>query len=262
MDQDLPCQFFSFKDTALAVRHRKGSSSPGLVWITGYGANMLASKAVMVDAFAQKNGLSCLRFDHSGHGESEGNFLEGTISRWVEESLAVIEAYCEGPQILIGSSMGGWIALRLAQMLAKKSKMLAGMMLIAPAPDFTRTVVEPLLGIVEWQILEEKGYIEVPAIRKIGYVEPKPVSKVFIKDGRENFVMKGCIDVGCPVHILHGMEDEQIPYQHTLDLLNHLPLNDVTLTLVRDADHSISRPQDLDCIETALKLLVDRVKAK
>ncbi|WP_455474183.1 alpha/beta hydrolase [Bartonella sp. B30(2025)] len=262
MYQEIPCQFFSFKDTNLAVRYRKGRSSPGLIWITGYGANMLSSKAVMIDAFAQKNNLSCLRFDHSGHGESEGDFLQGTISRWIEESLAIIETYCEGPQILIGNSMGGWIALKLVTMLAQKKNMLAGMILVAPAPDFTRTVVDPLLGPLEWEVLEEKGYIGVPAIGAIGSVEPKPVSKVFIQDGRKNYVMKGCIDVGCPVHILHGMEDEQIPYKHTLALLDHLPSHDVTLTLIRDADHSLSRPQDLACIETALKSLIDHINVR
>ncbi|WP_336278724.1 alpha/beta hydrolase [Bartonella sp. CB175] len=262
MDQNIPCQFFSFENTNLAVRYRKGSCSPGLVWLHGYQSDMLSSKAMMIDMLAQKNNLSCLRFDYSGHGESEGDFFQGTISRWVEESLAVIEAYCEGPQILIGNSMGGWIALKLATTLAKKSKMLAGMILVAPAPDFTRTVVDPLLGPLEWEVLEEKGYIGVPAIGAIGSVKPRPVSKVFIQDGRNNYVMKGCIDVGCPVHILHGMEDEQIPYKHTLSLLDHLPLHDVTLTLIRDADHSLSRPQDLVCLEAALKSLIDQINVE
>ncbi|WP_332065268.1 alpha/beta hydrolase [Bartonella sp. CB189] len=259
MDQNISSHFFSFKNTALAVRHRKGSHSPGLVWLSGYRSDMLGIKAMMVDTFAQKNNLSCLRFDYSGHGESEGDFFQGTISRWVEESLAVFESHCEGPQILIGSSMGGWIALRLATILAQKSKMLAGMVLIAPAPDFTQTLVEPALGSAEWKILEEKGYIEQP---KVDDEEPMFYTKALIEDGRDNCVMKGCIDVGCPAHILQGMEDDKIPYQHTLTLLDHLPLHDVTLTLVRDADHRFSRPQDLDCLETVLKSLINRINAK
>ncbi|WP_455474184.1 alpha/beta hydrolase [Bartonella sp. B30(2025)] len=258
MSQEIPCQFFSFEDTALAVRHRKGNSSPSLVWLSGYQSDMLGSKATMIDRFAQKNDLSCLRFDYSGHGESGGNFFQGTISRWVKESLAVFETYCEGPQILIGSSMGGWIALRLAIMLAQKNKMLAGMVLIAPAPDFTQTLIEPVLGPAEWKILEEKGYIERPAVDD---EEPMPFTKMLIEDGRDNCIMEGCIDVGCPIHILQGMQDEVIPYQHTLTLLNHLPLNDVALTLVRDADHRFSRPQDLDCLETVLRSLIDRINA-
>ncbi|WP_208438996.1 alpha/beta fold hydrolase, partial [Bartonella grahamii] len=132
-------------------------------------------------------------------------------------------AYCEGPQILIGSSMGGWIALKLALMLAQKNKRLAGMVLIAPAPDFTQTLVEPALGPEEWKILEEKEYIERIAV---GDTEPMPFTKALIEDGRDNCVMKGCIDVGCPIHILQGMEDVEIPYQHTMTLLNHLPLHD------------------------------------
>ncbi|PIT71059.1 alpha/beta hydrolase [Bartonella tribocorum] len=259
MNQNIPCQFFSFENTALAVRHRKGHHSPGLVWLHGYQSDMLGSKATLVDQFAQKNDLSCLRFDYSGHGESEGDFFQGTISRWVSESLATFETYCEGPQILVGSSMGGWIALKLAMMLAKKNQKLAGMILIAPAPDFTQTLVEPELGPEEWKILEEKGYIERPAV---GDEEPMPFTKKLIEDGRENCVMQGFIDVGCPIHILQGMEDDKIPYQHTLTLLDHLPLHDVTLTLVRDADHRFSRPQDLDCLETALRSLINQINAK
>ncbi|WP_375635390.1 MULTISPECIES: alpha/beta hydrolase [unclassified Bartonella] len=259
MDQNIPCQFFSFENTALAVRYRKGSHSLGLVWLHGYLSDMSGDKAMLVDSFAQKNDLSCLRFDYSGHGESEGDFFQGTISRWVKESLAVFENYCEGPQILIGTSMGGWIALKLAMMLAQKNKKLAGMILIAPAPDFTQTLVEPKLGPEEWKILEEKGYIERPAVDD---TEPMPFTKTLIEDGRENCVMKGCIDVGCPVHILQGMEDEDIPYQHTLTLLDHLPLHDVTLTLVRDAGHRFSRPQDLDCLETVLRSFINQINAK
>ncbi|WP_375644373.1 alpha/beta hydrolase [Bartonella sp. MR100HLJHH] len=259
MDQNIPCQFFSFENTALAVRYRKGSHSLGLVWLHGYLSDMSGDKAMLVDSFAQKNDLSCLRFDYSGHGESEGDFFQGTISRWVKESLAVFENYCEGPQILIGTSMGGWIALKLAMMLAQKNKKLAGMILIAPAPDFTQTLVEPKLGSEEWKILEEKGYIERPAVDD---TEPMPFTKTLIEDGRENCVMKGCIDVGCPVHILQGMEDEDIPYQHTLTLLDHLPLHDVTLTLVRDAGHRFSRPQDLDCLETVLRSFINQINAK
>ncbi|EJF91941.1 hypothetical protein ME3_00164 [Bartonella melophagi K-2C] len=256
IDQNIPCQFFSFEDTALAVRHRKGSRSPGLVWLSGYRSDMLGSKAMVVDAFAQKNNLSCLRFDYSGHGESEGDFFEGTISRWVKESLAIFEAYCEGPQILIGSSMGGWIALRLAMMLAQQNKPLAGMVLIAPAPDFTQALIEPTLTTVEWKALEEKGYFE----RSSSYdLEPTPFTKVLLEDGRNNCVMKGCIDIGCSVHILQGMEDEIVSYQHALALLDHLPLHNVTLTLVRDANHRFSRPQDLDCFEKVLMSLIDRI---
>lgn len=259
MDQNIPCQFFSFEDTALAVRHRKGGCSPGLVWLPGYLSDMLGDKAIFVDNFAQKHDLSCLRFDYSGNGESGGDFFQGTLSRWVQESLAVFESYCEGPQILIGSSMGGWIALRLAMLLAQKNKRLAGMILIAPAADFTTTLIESGLGVKAWKILEDTEHIERSSI---SYTEPVPFTKAFIEDGRDNCVMKGCIDVGCPIHILQGMEDVEIPYKHTLSLLNHLPLHDVTLTLVRDADHRFSRPQDLECLGTALKSLIDRINAE
>ncbi|WP_273720287.1 MULTISPECIES: carboxylesterase [unclassified Bartonella] len=260
MDQNIPCQFFSFEGTSLAVRHRKGRGSPGLVWLSGYQSDMLVSHATLVDDFAQKHDLSCLRFDYSGHGESGGDFFQGTISRWVKESLAVFETYCEGPQIVVGTSMGGWIALRLAMLLAQQKKRLAGMILIAPAPDFTQTLIEPQLGPKEWKILEEKGYIERPVDDNND--DPTPFTKALIEDGRNNRVMEGRIDLGCPIHILQGMQDNDIPYQHTLNLLNHLPLQDVTLTLVPDADHGFSRPKDLECFETALRSLIDKINIR
>ncbi|MFT4346725.1 alpha/beta hydrolase [Bartonella ancashensis] len=254
MDQDVFCQFFSFNGITLAVRHRKGACSPGLVVLPGYRANMLGDKATAIDSFAKKNNLSCLRFDYSGHGESGGDFFQGTISRWVEESLAVFEAYCEGPQILIGSSMGGWIAMRLATLLAQQGKEIAGIVLIAPATDFTDALIKPVLKEVELKDLEEKGYCEVPLSEQS---EPLPFTKILLEDGKNNSIMNGCLDVKCPIHILQGMEDEPVPYQHSMDLLDHLPLNDVTLTLVRDADHNFSRPKDLDCLERVIMSLIN-----
>ncbi|MCZ2327973.1 alpha/beta hydrolase [Bartonella sp. F02] len=257
MDKNTSCQFFSFEETALAVRFRKGNRSPGLVWLSGYRSNMLSSKPIMVDSFAQKNDLSCLRFDYSGHGESEGDFFQGTISRWVQESLAVFENYCEGPQILVGFSMGGWIALRLAMMLAQKNKPIAGMVLIAPAPDFTQTLLEPILDIEERKMLVEKGYVNRPMVG-----EMVPFTKALIEDGKNNRIMRGRIGIECPIHILQGMKDEEVPYQHTLTLLEHLPLHDVTLTLIRDADHGVSRLQDLECLEKILMLSIERMNTK
>ncbi|ALE03311.1 2-hydroxymuconic semialdehyde hydrolase [Bartonella ancashensis] len=254
MDQDVFCQFFSFNGITLAVRHRKGACSPGLVVLPGYRANMLGDKATAIDSFAKKiTYLVCVLIILAMVNREE-IFFQGTISRWVEESLAVFEAYCEGPQILIGSSMGGWIAMRLATLLAQQGKEIAGIVLIAPATDFTDALIKPVLKEVELKDLEEKGYCEVPLSEQS---EPLPFTKILLEDGKNNSIMNGCLDVKCPIHILQGMEDEPVPYQHSMDLLDHLPLNDVTLTLVRDADHNFSRPKDLDCLERVIMSLIN-----
>ncbi len=227
----------------IAVRHRQGRN-PGLVWLGGFKSDMAGTKANVLDQWAADNGYAFTRHDYSGHGESGGRFEDGTISRWLGESLAVFERFTEGPQILVGSSMGGWIALRMVQELqrAGNSGRLAGMLLIAPAPDFTAELMEPDLTPEQLQALETQGYCEEPSEYSD---EPNIYTKALFEDGRNNRVLTGMIETHCPVHILQGMADPDVPHSHAQRLVEHLPADDVTLTLIRDGDHRLSRPQDL-----------------
>lgn len=252
MNKDFNPQFVTVDSVKIAVCYREGKGSPGLVWLGGYRSDMMGTKAVAVDEFAGRHGLPALRHDYSGHGVSQGDFFQGTVSLWLKQSLAVFDLFAKGrPQILIGSSMGGWIALRMAEELKKRHIRLAGTVLIAPAPDFTATLVEEKLTGLQRQALETKGFFEVQS--EFGAV---PYTKALIDDGRNNLVMEGLLDPGCPVHILQGMQDDVVPYQHTLKLMEHLPLGDVTLTLVRDGDHRLSRSQDIALLERSIEALV------
>ncbi|MBK0019917.1 MULTISPECIES: alpha/beta hydrolase [Brucella] len=248
--------FIDVDGAKIAVRNRAGQVAPGIVWLGGYRSDMLGTKAVVLDEWAEKTGHSALRLDYSGHGESGGDFNQGTISRWLNESLTILDKYAEGPQILVGSSMGGWIALRMAQELKKAGKSPAGIVLIAPAPDFTAELVEPSLTEAQKNDLMEQGYFEEPS-----EYSPNPYiyTRALIEDGRNNLVLKGIIETGCPVHILQGMQDEAVPYQHALKLVEHLPVDDVTLTLVRDGDHRLSRPQDLELLIRTVSALAERI---
>jgi len=248
--------FIDVDGARIAVRNRVGHLALGVVWLGGYRSDMLGTKAVVLDEWAQRTGHSALRLDYSGHGESGGDFNQGTISRWLNESLAVLAKYAQGPQILVGSSMGGWIALRMAQELKKAGKPPAGIVLIAPAPDFTAELVEPTLTDAQKRDLAEKGYFEEPSD-----YSPNPYiyTRALIEDGRDNLVLKGIIETGCPVHILQGMQDPDVPYKHALKLVEHLPVDDVTLTLVRDGDHRLSRPQDLELLIRTVSGLTDRI---
>lgn len=241
---------------AIAVRHRAGKA-PGLVWLGGYKSDMAGTKADTLDAWAGENGLAFTRHDYSGHGVSGGRFEDGTISRWLNESLAVFERFTTGPQILVGSSMGGWIALRMAQELAKagKSDRLAGMLLIAPAPDFTVELMEPELTEAQRRELETKGYLEEASEYSD---EPNVYTKALFEDGRRNRVLTGVIDTHCPVHILQGKADPDVPYTHAQKLVEHLSADDVMLTLVRDGDHRLSRPQDLALLTRTAQGLVQQ----
>jgi len=242
---------------SIAVRHSDGRA-PGLVWLGGYRSDMIGTKAETLDTWAAAAGHEFTRHDYSGHGESGGRFEDGTISRWLEESLAVFRAFTHGRQILIGSSMGAWIALRMIQELRKsgEGERAAGLVLIAPAPDFTMELVEPQLTDELRSDLEEKGYVEEHSEYS---PEPNIYTRALLEDGRRNRVLEGIIETHCPVHVLQGMADPDVPYAHALKLLDHLPADDVTLSLVLDGDHRLSRPQDLDMLVRTVEGMVRQV---
>ncbi|MFL5020337.1 MAG: alpha/beta hydrolase [Rhizobium sp.] len=248
------------RDIAMLVRPAQaGNGAPALVWLSGYRSDMSGTKAVELDGLAAELGLACIRLDYSGHGLSGGSFGDGTISRWLEEALAVIRHVAPDRVILVGSSMGGWIALRLAQELARQGggtlegPKLAGMVLIAPAPDFTSELIEPNLKAKERKSLAERGYFEE---RSQYSPEPNIYTRALIEDGRRNRVLDGIIETGCPVHILQGMKDPDVPHAHAMKLVEHLPADDVVLTFVRDGDHRLSRPGDIALLLSAIKGII------
>ena len=239
---------------AMLVRPATQASGPTLVWLGGYRSDMTGTKAVEMDALAGRLGLAAVRFDYSGHGASGGEFRDGTITRWLEEALAVVDEACGREVVLVGSSMGGWIALRLAQELRSRGTGpdIKGMVLIAPAPDFTAELIEPNLTDAERQSLVERGFFEEPSDYS---PEPNIFTRALIEDGRDNRVLSGMIETGCPVHILQGMRDPDVPHTHALRLLEHLPAEDVVMTLIRDGDHRLSRPQDIDRMNAAIQAI-------
>ena len=228
---------------SIAVRAREGSA-PGLFWLGGFKSDMGGTKALALDAWAADQRRACVRFDYSGHGESGGAFVDGSIGRWLEESVAVFQRFCSGPQIVIGSSMGGWMALLLAREIAGRGPgraSLAGLVLIAPAPDFTEALM--------WNSLpaEAKREIETRGVwlRPSQYGEPYPITRALIEEGRSHLLLGSAIDVGCPVRILQGAQDPDVPWQHAFALAHRLPADDVVLTMIQDGDHRLSRPQDI-----------------
>jgi pimeloyl-ACP methyl ester carboxylesterase len=272
----------------IAVRARRGSS-PGLFWLGGFKSDMAGTKALALDAWAAERGRACVRFDYSGHGESGGEFTDGTIGRWLEESLAVFDAFCEGPQVVVGSSMGGWIALLLARALARRGRSrapqdhddlgsnqskimnvidsnilerdaggeplhtfphptLAGMVLIAPAPDFTEELMWKTFSPEARRAIETEGF----CLRPSDYGDPYPITRNLIEDGRNHLLLGGSISTGCPVRILQGTQDLDVPWRHAFALTERLPSDDVVLTMIRDGDHRLSRPQDIARILAAV----------
>ena len=229
---------------AIAVRASAGAP-PGLFWLGGYKSDMKGIKAEALSQWAEREGRACVRFDYSGHGESDGAFTDGTIGRWLADSLAVFDACAQGPQILIGSSMGGWLALLLVRALRRRPApcSVAGMVLIAPAVDFTEELMWKRFTPAIKRELDEKGIWERPSEYS---AEPYLVTRQLIEEGRNHLMLSGLIETGCPVRILQGVEDPDVPWQHAKALVARLARDDVVLTLIKDGDHRLSRPEDIE----------------
>ena len=228
----------------LALRRREGEG-PAVIWLGGFRSDMLATKAGALDAWAKDHGRAFLRFDYSGHGESDGRFEDGTISRWLEDSLAAIAARLatagEAGPILVGSSMGGWLALLAARALAAAGTPPAGLVLLAPAPDFTERLILPGLGAAARREIETAGV----TLQASQYGSPVPITRALLEDGRRHLILEGIVRTHAPVHILQGMKDPDVPWRTAATLIEHLAGDAAVLTLIKDGDHRLSRPQDI-----------------
>ncbi len=245
MTQDAP-DFIEQGGVKLAYRRtpgdagRAGPARAGIVWLGGFHSDMLGEKATVLHARAQAAGHAFVRFDYLGHGESGGAFADGTIGRWREDALAVIDQLTDGPLVLVGSSMGGWMALLVA--LARPERVKA-LVLLAPAPDFTDKLMWASFDESQRrQIMEEGAWTRPSDYDPAGY----PITRDLIVEGRQWNVLDGEIAIDAPVRILQGGLDPDVPWTHSLDLADKLRSSDVVWSLIKDGDHRLSRPQDIE----------------
>lgn len=251
--------FIDVAGRRIAARHRAGSS-PGLFWLGGFRSDMAGIKAGALDRFAAARRLEATRFDYSGHGESGGDFSEGTISRWLEEATGVFEQLTAGPQIVVGSSMGGWIALLMNRALRERGvTRIAGLVLVAPAIDMTEQLMRANFTEAENAGLERDGWIEEPSEYSD---EPHVLTRALIEDGAKHLLFGTPIVTGCPVAILQGAKDENVPPAQAIRLMTHLPSDEATLTLVPDGDHRLSREEDLKLLTETVGRMVEDVGAR
>lgn len=227
---------------------RSAGAGPTLVWLSGFASDMSGTKAEALHAWADRAGRAYLRFDYGGTGRSDGAFIDGTIGAWLSDALAMIDAQTEGPLVLVGSSMGGWIALLAAQARPAQVK---GLVLIAPAPDFTERLMWPELTDEARAEITEKGQW----LRPSEYGDPVPITKALIEDGREHLVLEGPIPFAGPVRILHGQLDPDVPWVLSLELAEQLESEDVRVTIVKDGDHRLSTPQNITLLEQTVDAL-------
>lgn len=237
------------------IAHQKTGKWTGhatrLLWLPGFLSDMASTKATALAAWAEKAGLPLMRFDYSGHGKSSGSAAEACIGDWLEESLAVFNLMGEGRCVIVGSSMGGWLALLLAKRLIAENRhhQLAGLVLIAPAWDMTEALM--------WRQLPDAAKAEIESVgiyhQPSEYGGTYPISKRLIEEGRSHLLQGAGFDPACPVRILQGMRDPDVPWRHSLALVELLKGDDVVLHLVKDGDHRLSRPQDLARFERVLE---------
>ena len=237
---------------ATIAYHRLAGAAPGIVFIGGFHSDMTGEKALYLENYCRRRGQAFVRFDHFGHGASSGDASMGTIGRWTEDAIAVLDSLTQGRQILVGSSMGGWIMLLAA--LAEPSRIHA-LIGIAAAADFTEDLLWPRLDAAQRRALQESGAVTLPS-------EYDPAGYTYrlslFEDGKRHFVMRGAIALECPVRLLHGLKDKSVPWRTSLSLAERLDSRDVIVTLVKDGDHRLSRGPDLARLGQMLDELLTR----
>ncbi|CAN7463434.1 alpha/beta hydrolase [Phenylobacterium sp. LjRoot219] len=230
--------FLARPDGERLAWRRVAGAGPTVVWLSGYRSDMAGSKAEALAEWAKAKGRSYLRFDYFGHGESSGDFVKGTITRWREDALAVIDEMTEGPLVLVGSSMGGWIACLAAM---ARPERIAAMTLIAPAPDFTTKLMPTRFPPEALDAIRDAGVWMQPS----EYGDPNPITRALLEDGARWSILDAPVPITAPVRILQGGEDPDVPWRHALELAQAIKSVDVVFSLIKDGDHRLSREQDI-----------------
>ncbi|WP_169567170.1 alpha/beta fold hydrolase [Sneathiella limimaris] len=236
---------------SIAYHHSAGESA-GVIFCSGFMSDMEGTKAIALEAAMQGIGRSYTRFDYLGHGQSTGNFTDGCISRWTDDALAVLDNCTAGPQVIVGSSMGGWIGLRMALL---RPDRVAGFVGIAAAPDFTLRMRADMSDEAKADI-ERQGYWEEPTEYSD---EPYTITRKLLDDGDRNLVMQGDIPFDGPVHLLQGMKDDSVPWETALQIQEKLTSTDVDVTLVKDGDHRLSEQDDINRLFIAVETVCAKV---
>ena len=236
----------------IAYHHLPGDR-PGVIFCTGFKSDMTGGKALALESWCTGAGRQFTRFDYQGHGASSGKFKDGTIGEWKSDAVAVLDEVTSGPQVVVGSSMGGWIAFLLA---VARTERIAGIVGIAPAVDFTQALLWPRMTDEARRQIEEEGVWYRPSEYD---PEPYPITRTLIEEGRNNLLMPGPIPFHGPVRLIHGMLDEAVPWEHSLKIADAVASDDVELSFIKDGEHRLSRDSDLSRLISAVQNVIERV---
>jgi pimeloyl-ACP methyl ester carboxylesterase len=235
--------------------HQLPGKLPGVLFCGGYTSDMTGTKALALEADCGAQGRAFVRFDYSGHGASSGDFAAGTIGGWAADALAIIDRVTAGPLLVVGSSMGGWIMLLAAR---ARPERVAGLIGIAAAPDFTEDLLLAQATPAQRRALAEQGYWTQPSAYGGA---PYPVTRRFIDEARAHLVLRGPLPITCPVHLLHGQRDPDVPWRTALRLAERLQSEDVTVELIKAGDHRLSTERDIARIKAAIQRLAEATPA-
>ena len=246
-----PVSYLTKPDGARVAYHRTPGRAPGIVFLGGFSSDMTGTKALVLEAFAKARGQAFLRFDYQGHGQSSGAFVDGCIGLWHSDALAVIDAQTEGPQILVGSSMGGWMMLLTA---VARPERVAGLVGIASAPDFTEDLMWPSFSEEVRETLRRDGIHREPTAYG---EEPYTITMKLIEEGRNHLLLRDRLAITAPIRLLHGMADRDVPYELSLRIATHVESEDVQVHLIKDGDHRLSTDRDLAILTSTIAIMID-----
>lgn len=241
------------KNGARLAYYKTDGELPGVVFLGGFMSDMTGSKALALEEHCRSIGQQFIRFDYRGHGQSSGKFEDCTIGQWKDDVIAILDQLTRGPQILVGSSMGGWVMMLVAM---ARPKRVAGLVGVAAAPDFTEHLLWDAFTPEQQQELRDKGRIEVPNCYDD---KPYPITMELIAESGNHLVLDGAIPIHCPVHLIHGMKDADVPWEFSVTLNEKLESQDVKTTLVDDGDHRMSDPRHLQLLCKTLDKMIKRV---
>jgi pimeloyl-ACP methyl ester carboxylesterase len=250
-----PPSYLTKPDGARIAYHMTPGQAPGIVFLGGFASDMTGTKALALEAFAKARGQAFLRFDYQGHGQSSGAFADGTIGIWHSDALAVIDAVTDGKQILVGSSMGGWMMLLTA---VRRPARIAGLIGIAAALDFTEDLMWPGFSEEIRETLRRDGIYHEPSAYSD---QPYTITMKLIEDGRNHLLLRDRLAIDAPIRLLHGMADADVPYQVSLRIAAHVDGPDVQVRLIKDGDHRLSTERDLAILTSTVGDMLDAHQA-
>ncbi len=255
IDHTTEAAILNRQDGSTIAYHRSSGKHPGVVFLTGFKSDMSGSKALALETFCQQRGQAFLRFDYTGHGQSSGAFIDGSIGQWADDAVYALDHLTEGPQILVGSSMGGWIMLLAA---LQRHQRVAGLVGIAAAPDFTEDLMWQKFSAEQQRLLGTQGYVDLPNCYEDQ--EPYRITRKLIDDGRRRLLLGGAVNLAMPVRLIQGLLDQDVPWQTAARLMEKVSSDDVEVTYVKSGDHRLSEPRDLDRLQRVLGGLIDQLE--